>query len=180
MNAATKTPKPKASAIYNPDAKISAEQRKKNAEATHARGLSKFADAVRSFSPWELEELRMDMLSLPTLRAERFTTLIDEHQAAADFRDAVAAALDGVDLEGLKDAVSGAEDNLHAELSSKDDEINELLQDRPELTPAELVTAFRLWHDKEITRLKSEITTEISKLTDAVEAARDALAVLGD
>ena len=180
MNATTKTPKPKPSSTYNPDAKINAEQRKKNAEAIHARGYAPHADAVRSFSPWELEDLRMDLLKQPTIRAERFVTLIDEHQAAGAFRDAVAAALDGAALEDLKDVISGAEDNLHAELSAKDDEINELLSDQPEQSTAELCTAFRLWYDKELTRLKAEVTAEINRLSERAEAAREALAVLGE
>lgn len=166
---------PSRSTVYNPDAPINAEQRKKNAEAAGQRG-GQHADAVRSFSPWELDELRMDLLLLPTERAARFITLIDEHEAAQDFRQHVSAALDGAGLESLAEAITEAEDSLKP--SNVSEKIKEILDDNPKATPAELVVFFTEFYDEQIDDIHKDITDSFRKLHDAVESSREALRVL--
>jgi ElaB/YqjD/DUF883 family membrane-anchored ribosome-binding protein len=160
-------------AIYNPVAKGRLARR--TLEAARGKATAVFADAVRQFSPWELEELRLDLMRLNTLRADRFVALIDSYHAAADYSQHVQGAIEAADLEGLADDVSSAEDNLLSELKAKDDEINELLSDNPESSPAELCAAFRAWHDLELKRLRKVITEELSEISGAVDEAKTAL-----
>lgn len=170
---------PSRSVVYNPDAKISADQRKKNAEAARARS-GEHADAVRTFSPWELEELRMDLLALSSPRADRFITLIDAHDASLDFAQTVSAALDGAELDGLGDVVDKVEEDIHEEIDHEcSDQIDELLSDHPEATQAQLLGLFKVWHAEECKRLKLEVSRALGPITRAIETAKSALEPLG-
>jgi len=166
---------PSRSLAYNPDAPINAAQRSKNALARVVD-----VDPVRTFSPQELEDLRFDLLSpKDTLRRDRLIALIDTHDASQDFRDAVSSALDEADLETLADAVTEAGDSLASEIKSEwEDRLTEELADLSKPTPADLVSAFKVWHAAELKRIADDAVDTFKKLTDGVEATREALRVL--
>jgi hypothetical protein len=150
---------------YNPDAPINARQRSKNALARISSG-----DPVRTFSPWELEELRLDFLLLPSPRAERFVTLIDQADAAADLEMNVSAALDAADLEGLKEKIDNARDEINGEL---DRETEDDLGDRllTAMDHAQTKAAVLKWYSERIKAIREEVTEHLDKLhAHAVDA----------
>jgi hypothetical protein len=155
-------------APYNPDARINAKARSANASDTRAKGVEYHDDAVRTFSAWELAELRLDLLALPdSLRRDRFLTLIDIAEGAEGFSNAVSDALSGdADLEGLEQKITAAEDNMRAELDPDTslDDLGERLLTVPGAELDKIKPVVAKWYGEQLERIRKELTQQIGAL----------------
>lgn len=165
-----------------PDTKINAKERQRAAEAMGR--TSKWDDRVFTIGKNELADIRASLREVQMkggagqLRAMRLETMIDEYEAAVDYRADVHGAVDQV--VALNEAMGTCLESVPDELRVSEEKLKDVLQDHPDATKEELLALFTDQVDEEISRIKGEVKGHLEVMSKAVEDAVERVKGLTD